>query len=214
MNYLEYIASRIKAQLPQDLRKYHPDLYLNLAALCRIKGTETTASDVHDFWNATRTAKNPGTYLIPFEVVHGLDFDEKYLPFVDAIRSVTTSMKAKRHEFEAILARADKLWQTASDQNLSLDDILQEMDEICHLVDGLAPKLYQNWIDAGDEYLCQDFIDKVIKPYRNLVTAQTPVKRWDMLRIFTEALSMLNWCLEYDGSNPNCPLWLSDQEVA
>lgn len=209
MNYLEASAVKIKGQLHEDLRKYDEIFYLNMAALCRIKGADTTASDVHDAWNATRAAARPGHYLLPFEAL-GEVLADKYLPFVEAIHTVATAMATKQAEFEAILSRVDKLWHADIDQPLPLDEVLQEMDQIYLLIDNLAPKLYQNWIEVGESVKGQEFIDQVIKPYRNLVKAQTPKKRGQLLIHFANAVAMLNWCLEYDGSNPDCPLWLSE----
>lgn len=211
MNYLEIIAVKIKARLPEDLRKYDAAFYLNLAALSRSKGIEATASDVHDMWNATLASAKPGEYLPEFEMLWS-EQQEKYLPYVEAVHDVVARMTAKRQEYEAIVERTEKLWRSVRDQHLALDDVLQEMDEIFRMVDNLAPKLYQNWIDAGDEYICQVFIDEVIKPYRNLVAAQTPEKRGDVLRIFYQGIAMLQSCLEYDGFNPHCPLWRSETE--
>lgn len=88
MNYLESLAEMIKPLLPEDAQNLGKSAYLELAALCRIKGAETTNSDVHDIWSVWATMYVPEhKCLQPYEMLAPED-QEKDTPFSEAVRTV------------------------------------------------------------------------------------------------------------------------------
>ncbi len=88
MNYLEELADRIRAEVPDHVM---PDedarpLFLIYAVLARAKGRAVTAADVHDAWVAWMAAK--GEKHESMEEFAGLepDVQAEDNPFVVAIR--------------------------------------------------------------------------------------------------------------------------------
>lgn len=94
-SYLERLASQIKAALPSDADPPEgaDDLFLLYAILLRVKGEDTSASDVHDAWSVWMLHRNPQHQaLVPYDAL-----DEKTqledLPYMRAIHAVSRHLK-------------------------------------------------------------------------------------------------------------------------
>lgn len=88
MNYLEDIAERVRAGVPDDLVPDDADaLFLMYAVLARAKGTATTREDVHDAWTAWMlTRGEQHSSMRPYSELPA-DTRGEDEPFVEAIRS-------------------------------------------------------------------------------------------------------------------------------
>ncbi|HZJ28150.1 MAG TPA: hypothetical protein VFF40_14250 [Acidimicrobiia bacterium] len=90
MNFIETLASEIRAELPIEVL---PDddtdqLFLFYAVLLLAKETSVTPEDVHNAWAAWMSGRDEGhPSVVPFSELDEATKAED-LPFVDAIRRV------------------------------------------------------------------------------------------------------------------------------
>jgi hypothetical protein len=93
VTYLDKLAQLIRAEVPDAL--VPPDaerLFLLYAVLLRAKGSEVTASDVHDAWTAWMQGTRPDhDNARPFED-HDDEIREQDEPFVRAVQAVARRM--------------------------------------------------------------------------------------------------------------------------
>ncbi len=90
MNYIDALADRVRAALPEGLRPAGEarQLYRLYALLVLVRGSGTTAEDVHDAWSVWMAGLDPThRSLIPFpELDHHTQLADR--PYLDAIRGV------------------------------------------------------------------------------------------------------------------------------
>lgn len=89
MSYLDELAERLRAHIPDEVLPREGDLdrLLRLyAVLVRAKGENVTLEDVHDVWVARMTDVDPGhAALQPYEVLD-VPTRREDAPFAEAIR--------------------------------------------------------------------------------------------------------------------------------
>lgn len=96
--YLDDIATRIRSQIPLDDL---PDgdlqeLFRLYALLLRVKGTDTTQSDVHDAWVAWMTEKNPDhESFVPYDYLDE-ETQEQDRVFAEAIKKSAHQLAEER----------------------------------------------------------------------------------------------------------------------
>ncbi len=88
MNYLQQLAERIRAEVPEDALppKDTRLLFLMYAVLARAKGTSVTAADVHDAWVAWMTSRGEAHESMEKFGELERDVQAEDNPFVGAIR--------------------------------------------------------------------------------------------------------------------------------
>jgi hypothetical protein len=101
--YLAEDALLIRSLLPEGISppEFSESLFLNYAVLMRAKGSDVTASDVHDAWAAwAYVMQGPHAALVPFA-----DLDrttrQKDFPYVEAIHRASEIRAATREFLQA-----------------------------------------------------------------------------------------------------------------
>lgn len=94
MSYLSEIAADVRRELPYGVAapEDSESLFLLYAVLVRVRGSRTTAKDVHDAWAAWMSLKDPShESLIPFEQL-APEVQAEDEPFVQAIWKVASRL--------------------------------------------------------------------------------------------------------------------------
>lgn len=90
MSYIDDLADKVRAEIPEALR---PDrdaqaLYRLYALLALVKGEHVTSENVHDAWAVWKSGRSPRhRSLVPFRELSP-EVQDSDVPFVDAIRRV------------------------------------------------------------------------------------------------------------------------------
>lgn len=90
MNYIDVIATEIRDAVPSDALPPGPNegLFRMYAVLLLAKGTEVSASDVHNAWAAWMAGQDPEhDSITPYSAL-SRDVRQEDTPFVHAIREI------------------------------------------------------------------------------------------------------------------------------